>query len=238
MAILAKNPASLSFLANFIWLKSKKKFRQLGDFGDFQWLFWLKMDLEDLTKQLPRSRSLPQVYPLKLKLIQSDSIQSNGSVFGFNKDSGIVDENHSGISVGVIPVGLEGIVGEDYASQGSGMLASEPQSEVDLPENDPMDQNGSNGSGPKVESEKSSLKLVMLDKKMNLNIRTLKQHYYAEGGWGWIIVLVTLCVQMISHGLQVNLAMYLMAVPKSSIISRRLLNGSVEQSGKNTVVYY
>ena len=191
------------------------------------------MDLEDLTKQLPRSRSLPQVYPLKLKLIQSDSIQSNGSVFGFPKDSGIVDENHSGISVGVIPVGLEGI-GEDYASQGSGMLASEPQSEVDIPENDAMDPNGSNGSGPKgvSESEKSSLKLVMLDKKMNLNIRTLKQHYYPEGGWGWIIVLVTLCVQLISHGLQVNLAMYLMAVPKSSIISRRLLNGSVEQSGK------
>ena len=189
------------------------------------------MDLEDLTKQLPRSRSLPQVYPLKLKLIQSDSIQSNGSVFGFPKDSGIVDENHSGISVGVIPVGLEGI-GEDYASQGSGMLASEPQSEVDIQGDDLNEQNPDQPKG--VESEKSSLKLVMLnpfDKKMK-ELRTLKQHYYPEGGWGWVIVLVTLCVMIISHGLQVTLAMYLMAVPKSSIISRRLLNGSVEQSGK------
>ena len=181
------------------------------------------MDLEAL-KRLPRSRSLPQVYPMKLKLIQSDSIQSNGSVFGMGKDSGIVDENHSGISVGVMPEGL----GEDFASQGSGMLASEPQSEVDLqPDEIPINE------GQKVESEKSSLKLVMLnpfDKKMK-ELRTLKQHYYPEGGWGWVIVLVTLCVQIISHGLQLTLAMYLMAVPTSSIISRRLLNGSVEQSG-------
>ena len=128
-------------------------------------------------------------------------------------------------------MGLEGI-GEDYASQGSGMLASEPQSEVDIQGDDLNEQNPDQPKG--VESEKSSLKLVMLnpfDKKMK-ELRTLKQHYYPEGGWGWVIVLVTLCVMIISHGLQVTLAMYLMAVPKSSIISRRLLNGSVEQSGK------
>ena len=63
--------------------------------------------------------------------------------------------------------------------------------------------------------------------------RTSNNHPTApDGGWGWVIVLVTLCVMIISHGLQVTLGMYLMAVPKSSIISRRLLNGSVEQSGK------
>ena len=68
------------------------------------------------------------------------------------------------------------------------------------------------------------------DKKMK-ELRTLKQHYYPEGGWGWVIVLVTLCVQLISHGLQFALAMYVMAVPKSSVISRRLLNASFDQSG-------
>ena len=62
-------------------------------------------------------------------------------------------------------------------------------------------------------------------------LRTLKQHYYPEGGWGWVIVLVTLCVQLISHGLQYALAMYILAVPKSSVISRRLLNASFDQSG-------
>ena len=149
------------------------------------------MDLEAL-KRLPRSRSLPQVYPLKLKLIQSDSIQSNGSIFGMGKDSGIVDENHSGISVGVMPEGL----GEDFASQGSGMLASEPQSEVDIqPEDVPE-------GCQKVESEKSSLKLVMLnpfDKKMK-ELRTLKQHYYPEGDWGYVVLLCAFLVQVSESG--------------------------------------
>lgn len=31
---------------------------------------------------------------------------------------------------------------------------------------------------------------------------TLKQHYYPEGGWGWVIVVVGVMVQILSHGLQ------------------------------------
>lgn len=30
---------------------------------------------------------------------------------------------------------------------------------------------------------------------------TLKQHYYPEGGWGWIIVIVGVLVQILSHGI-------------------------------------
>ena len=89
-------------------------------------------------KKFPRSRSMPHVNPhnphmSKLRLVQQDSIQSNGSLL-FNKDSGIVDENHSGISVGVIPEGLAEVVQGDFPSGGSGMLASEPQSEVEVAE--------------------------------------------------------------------------------------------------------
>ncbi|KAL6264407.1 hypothetical protein P5V15_004516, partial [Pogonomyrmex californicus] len=29
---------------------------------------------------------------------------------------------------------------------------------------------------------------------------TLKQHYYPEGGWGWVVLLVGLLVQILSHG--------------------------------------
>ena len=87
------------------------------------------------------------------------------------------------------------------------------------------------------EESGSKVKLVAIlnpfDKKMK-ELRTLKQHYYPEGGWGWVIVLVTLCVQVISHGLQFALAMYVMSVPKSSVISRRLLNASFDQSGNIT----
>lgn len=31
-------------------------------------------------------------------------------------------------------------------------------------------------------------------------LHTLKQHYYPEGGWGWVVLLVGMLVQMLSHG--------------------------------------
>lgn len=30
---------------------------------------------------------------------------------------------------------------------------------------------------------------------------TLKQHYYPEGGWGWVVVVCSLIVQILTHGL-------------------------------------
>lgn len=33
---------------------------------------------------------------------------------------------------------------------------------------------------------------------------TLKQHYYPEGGWGWVIVCCAMLVQTLTHGLQVG----------------------------------
>ena len=76
----------------------------------------------------------PSQYPQiqKIKLVQTDSMASNGSFFGYGSkvDSGIADENASGMSVGVIPDALVDIVQGDFNSQGSGMLGSEPQSEV------------------------------------------------------------------------------------------------------------
>ena len=32
---------------------------------------------------------------------------------------------------------------------------------------------------------------------------TLKQHYYPEGGWGWVVVVVGVLVQLLSHGMHV-----------------------------------
>ncbi|XP_078033638.1 uncharacterized protein LOC144468201 [Augochlora pura] len=32
-------------------------------------------------------------------------------------------------------------------------------------------------------------------------LHTLKQHYYPEGGWGWIVMVVGMIVQMLSHGI-------------------------------------
>lgn len=33
---------------------------------------------------------------------------------------------------------------------------------------------------------------------------TLRQHYYPEGGWGWVITTVGVFIQTISHGLQLS----------------------------------
>lgn len=33
---------------------------------------------------------------------------------------------------------------------------------------------------------------------------TLRQHYYPEGGWGWVVVFAGFFSQMISHGLQLS----------------------------------
>ena len=123
------------------------------------------------------------------------------------------------------------------------MLGSEPQSEVEVAEHQILGRvQSSSGPGsrtgtsdPESGGSKNGVKLVAILNPFDMrpkNLRTLKQHYYPEGGWGWVIVLVTLCVQIISHGLQFALAMYMMAVPKSSVISRRLLNASFDQSGK------
>ena len=68
-----------------------------------------------------RSRSMPFInkvdphqYPQiqKLRLVPTDSMASNGSFFGYGSkiDSGIADENASGMSVGVIPDALVDIV--------------------------------------------------------------------------------------------------------------------------------
>ena len=36
--------------------------------------------------------------------------------------------------------------------------------------------------------------------------RTLKQHYYPEGGWGWVIVLAAVLANIIAYGMQMTLA--------------------------------
>lgn len=38
---------------------------------------------------------------------------------------------------------------------------------------------------------------------------TLKQHYYPEGGWGWVVLLVGLLVQILSHGTHGSVGVFL-----------------------------
>lgn len=43
-------------------------------------------------------------------------------------------------------------------------------------------------------------------------LMTLRQHYYPEGGWGWVLVVVCFLVQSISHGLHLALGILVMSV--------------------------
>jgi len=41
---------------------------------------------------------------------------------------------------------------------------------------------------------------------------TIRQHYYPEGGWGWVILLCSLTVQALSHGIQLSFGVLLLAI--------------------------
>lgn len=45
-------------------------------------------------------------------------------------------------------------------------------------------------------------------------LMTLRQHYYPEGGWGWIVVVVAFIVQCISNGLHLSLGIFIIQVVK------------------------
>ena len=44
-------------------------------------------------------------------------------------------------------------------------------------------------------------KAVPTDQKKLRELRTLKQHYYPEGGWGWVVVLATFLCNALTTGL-------------------------------------
>lgn len=102
----------------------------------------------------------------------------------------------------------EGEVQGDFASGGSGMCPSEP------PESS-------------VHSEVQAVKQLVLhqiDKKLK-DLRTLKQHYYPEGGWGWVILVVSVLVQGLVWGAQLALAMYV------NLVSSELQEGRLVSPG-------
>lgn len=43
---------------------------------------------------------------------------------------------------------------------------------------------------------------------------TLRQHYYPEGGWGWVLVVVCFIVQSITHGLHLALGVFTLIVAR------------------------
>lgn len=43
-------------------------------------------------------------------------------------------------------------------------------------------------------------------------ISTIRQHYYPEGGWGWVVVACSVLVQILCHGLHGATGVWLQVV--------------------------
>lgn len=49
-------------------------------------------------------------------------------------------------------------------------------------------------------------------RKEELKQATIRQHYYPEGGWGYVVVCVGFLVQIITHGFQMSFGILLLAL--------------------------
>ncbi|KAL9699588.1 hypothetical protein quinque_003029 [Culex quinquefasciatus] len=45
----------------------------------------------------------------------------------------------------------------------------------------------------------------------NTSTSTIKQHYYPEGGWGWIVIVVGIMIHVLTHGLQTSAGVLIVA---------------------------
>uniref|UniRef100_A0A182TIS2 Uncharacterized protein n=1 Tax=Anopheles melas TaxID=34690 RepID=A0A182TIS2_9DIPT len=61
----------------------------------------------------------------------------------------------------------------------------------------------------------------------NTSTSTIKQHYYPEGGWGWIIVLVGVLVHVLTHGLQTAVGVVILAAGRTYRIESIIVTGEV-----------
>ncbi|XP_035919375.1 monocarboxylate transporter 8-like isoform X1 [Anopheles stephensi] len=59
----------------------------------------------------------------------------------------------------------------------------------------------------------------------NTSTSTIKQHYYPEGGWGWIIVLVGVLVHILTHGLQTAVGVVILAAGRAYRIESIIFTG-------------
>jgi hypothetical protein len=59
-------------------------------------------------------------------------------------------------------------------------------------------------SGLATCSDLPSCSEVLCPVVVKTEVPTLKQHYYPEGGWGWIIVAVSFAVHVLNQGLHMS----------------------------------
>lgn len=165
----------------------------------------LSMDSSSDAQEKPsvKLKSSPSRFrdKVKMRLMKQHSNISNDSTSGF-KDSGI-EEHMDGpldIQADFPSLPSSGDMQPDYPSNGSGINPSVHSVCTcdDEHHNRQPDQ-------VKVIISKNTVIVAPFDHKLK-EFRTLKQHYYPEGGWGWVIVITAVLVHTIIHGVQIGLA--------------------------------
>ena len=74
------------------------------------------------------------------------------------------------------------------------------------------------------------------DQKLR-ELRTLKQHYYPEGGWGWVVLAVSCLVHGLVLGSQLVLATVIISLGQPSSVSRRLQPAVTSAASKCSSTY-
>lgn len=55
---------------------------------------------------------------------------------------------------------------------------------------------------------------VKRKRKEEMKQATIKQHYYPEGGWGFVVLIVAVIVQIITHGLELSFGIIMLAIKR------------------------
>ena len=127
---------------------------------------------------------------------------------GFNSEqnsSYIVSENHSGTGSDIPSAVFNSDLGSNYLENYglNGPIPeyhSLPQISEDKPSEDqPLPSVTSVGTRKKKQEKE-------------VKNATIRQHYYPEGGWGYIILICALAVNILAHGLQLSYGVTFLAI--------------------------
>ncbi len=74
-------------------------------------------------------------------------------------------------------------------------------------------------------------------RKEEMKQATIKQHYYPEGGWGYIVLVVAVLVQIMTHGLQLSYGITMFALLKRWPRDTDFISASKKSSHYSTYIW-
>ena len=137
------------------------------------------------------------------KVFIDDKVVGGHGDSGFNSDPG----SCSGVSVGVYSDCLE-----HYGLDGPLLPLEEESGHSGVSQDKLSDING--GEGPGEEAPSVTSTTARKRKEKEVKAATIRQHYYPEGGWGYIILCCASLVNILAHGLQLSFSVMLVAILK------------------------